>query len=127
MNKQNTEGKHNRKKVTEIDKVDWNIELRTNDICIAEYTLAERQKSQENLERHALEIRRDRDLVSMEREEACGNRERICTERESTCQEKEMEFKEREIAIAKKEKSYEEKERIFWGNKREIGVKRKSI
>ena len=48
--------------------------MSTNNKCISEYTLAERKKSQENREQHELKTRRECDLVSMERKEACGKR-----------------------------------------------------
>ena len=51
---------------------------------MAEHTLSEKQKSQENMEKRLL----DRDLLSTEREAACGNREIVCAERESVCDRK---------------------------------------
>ena len=111
MAEQDTGGTPRKSKITKTDKVDWNIELRTNDIWMAEYTIEERKRSQENQEERALEIRRHRDLVCMEREEACANRERICSEREGACEEKERIFGEKERRLKVKERAFEMKEK----------------
>ena len=81
MKKLSTGSITNRKKITKKEEVDWSIELRKNNECMSEYTLAERKN-----EVTRKQIRRECDLVSMERKEACDNRERICTEREGACE-----------------------------------------
>ena len=126
MAEQDTAGTPRKRKITKTDKVDWNIELRTNDIWMAEYTIEERKRSQENQEERALEIRRHRDLVCMEREEACANRERICSEREGACEEKERVCSEREGACEEKERIFGEKERRLKVKERAFEMKEKS-
>ena len=49
-NKSQTEKKPMNNKMTKMDEVDWNIKLRTNDICLDEYTAGEKRKKQERLE-----------------------------------------------------------------------------
>ena len=49
-NKSEAEKKPMNRKMTKMDEVDWNIELRTNDICLDEYTAGENRKKQERWE-----------------------------------------------------------------------------
>ena len=43
MKKLSTGSITNRKKITKKEEVDWSIELRKNNECMSEYTLAERK------------------------------------------------------------------------------------
>ena len=98
-NKSETEKKPMNYKMTKMDQVDWNIELRTNDICLDEYTACEKRKKQDNVTQR-IKIKG----------EAMEERERECEKREKLCAEKEKAVEERESTISAKETKIEDRE-----------------
>ena len=113
--------------VTESDVDNWHLELRTNNVCLDEYTVRERIKNVSYLEKRnnertqTCEEREEACLVTEratlvterlreEREEACSVTERLCEEREEACSVRERACEEREKACLVKEKAWEEKE-----------------
>ena len=115
------------KTITESDIDNWHLELRTNNVCLDEYTVEERMKNLSYLEKsnnertQYCEEREDACLVTEratericeEREEACSVRERACEEREKACSVKEKTWEEREEACSNRERACEKKERSF--------------
>ena len=71
--------------ITQLDIDIWNLELRTNNVCLDEYTVGERLKHLRYLE----ELNRGRTQSFEAREEACLVREMVCEKNERSLQMKE--------------------------------------
>ena len=75
--------------MTKTDIADWNIELRTNNMCMDEQNADERKKRFEGIERVEVQRRQERDKTSDDRERANMEKEKTITDRESISAEKE--------------------------------------
>ena len=113
--------------VSESDVDNWHLELRTNNVCLDEYTVRERIKNVSYLEKRnnertqtceereeaCLVTERATERICKEREEACSVRERACEEREKACSVKEKAWEEKEEACSVRERACEKRERSF--------------
>ena len=110
-------------KITELDIDIWNLELRTNDVCMDEYTVREKMQ---NL-RYLKELNRRRNKSFEARLEACSLREMLCEEKERLFQRIEADISgkqsviearaamnfEREMKNSEREKLNNEREDIY--------------
>ena len=103
--------------ITEKEVQDWNFELRTNNISMAEYNIDVRKTKLEEFEKYEAERREDRDKVTEERERANeaketmnSYRELINSLRESANDNREKRNKCREKANDMRESIINEKE-----------------
>jgi hypothetical protein len=87
---------------TEMEKQEWYMELRTNNVCMDELTSDVRMEKIKDLENAEAERRQDRDRKSEERDRLSEERDRMSDERERTAiaREKANEEKERQQAGA---------------------------
>jgi hypothetical protein len=93
------------RKVGSTEIYEWNMELRTNNICMDEHNADVRMKKVEDIEKSEAQGRQDRDReneererTNRERERANGERERTNNIRELANDEKECTNKDREMA-----------------------------
>ena len=81
--------------ITQLDIDNWHLELRTNNVCLDEYTVGERMTNLRYLE----ELNRGRTESFEARVEACLVRERVCEKNEKSFQKKEADIVGRQSMI----------------------------
>ena len=78
-----TEDEKNKTFMTKMDIVDWNIELRTNNMCMDEQNADERKKKIEGFEKDEVQIdMKETKQVKIEREQIWRKKEQIQTGKE---------------------------------------------
>ena len=87
---QRTENETSEVGPTEMEIQEWNMELRTNNVCIDEYTSDVRMEKVKDLENVEAQRREDRDTINQERERINEERDRMNGERHRTNIEKEQ-------------------------------------
>ena len=115
--------------ITQLDIDNWHLELRTNNVCLDEYTVGERMTNLRYLE----ELNRGRTESFEARVEACLVRERVCEKNEKSFQKKEADIVgrqsmidsraamnyEREMKNSERENLNKEREEIIFENEGE--------
>ena len=103
--------------LTAKDIVDWNLELRTNIVCMDEHNTDQRKKKFEELEKFEYQRRQAREKTSDDRERANVEKERTNTymaaqnvKREKQNDVREMSNHDRELKNRKRERVNDERE-----------------
>ena len=96
--------------LTKKDIVDWNLELRTNNICMDEHNTDQRKKKFEYLEKCEYQRRQTDRQTSEERERENDEREKQNDVREMSNHDRELKNRERERVNDERELKIMEKE-----------------
>ena len=96
--------------LTEMEIQEWNMELRTNNVCLDEHTSDVMMEKIKELEKWDAQKRHDRDRINQERAMVSQERHRTNTEKERTYTSREQANEQRENANKLRESANVERE-----------------